>query len=119
MSNWIQLKRQHSFEPLSAGSVTRRSPASNTPTAGSTPPKATGFEGIPPPLLSSASYQPGAREDVIGSPMKRARASLSGADSDDLRQNAGLGAPGMSGDIMGRIEQDQVAQQEKSDEEEL
>ena len=115
--NSTQLKRQHSSDPLNAA---RKSPASNTPTAGSTPPKSTGFEQGPPPLLTSASYEPIFRpsEDaIVGSPLKRARASVSGADDDILRRS-GLGSSMLSADIMGRIEQDQI-KREHDEEEEL
>ena len=115
----VQLKRQHSFEPLSASTATRKSPASTSPTAGSTPPKPTIFEALPPQLLSSTSFDPTARAEVIGSPVKRARASVSGADDDSLRQTSGFGDSGLSADIMGRIEQDRASKKEKDEEEEL
>ena len=48
--------------------------------------------------------------------MKRARASVSGADDEILRR-PGLGATGISGDIMGRIEQDRAIKKEEEEEE--
>lgn len=118
-SDYVQLKRQHSSDPLHAGSGPRKSPASNTPTAGSTPPKTGGLEQAPAPLLTSASYDPMFRpseDHFVGSPMKRARASVSGADDEILRR-PGLGATAMSGDIMGRIEQDRAIKKEEEEEE--
>ncbi|KAL8698772.1 MAG: hypothetical protein Q9224_001702, partial [Gallowayella concinna] len=52
----IRLKRQHSAEPLNAGTpATRKSPASNTPTAGSTPPhpqqQISSLAATTPPML--------------------------------------------------------------------
>ena len=53
---------------------------------------------------------------IIGSPLKRARASVSGVEDDGMRQRLGLG---LSADIMGRIEQDQTIKKEQDEEEEL
>ena len=57
-------------------------------------------------------------EAVVGSPLKKARASVSGIDDDTLRRRIGLGESGLSVDIMGRIEQDKGIKKEKEDEEE-
>ena len=55
-------------------------------------------------------------DSVIGSPLKRARASLPGGDDSSVgsasRAGLGLGLSGMAGDIMGRIEQDQQQRQQ-------
>ena len=40
---------------------------------------------------------------MVGSPLKKARASLPGVDEESLRAKFGLG---MSGDVLGAIEQD-------------
>lgn len=115
----IKLKRQHSAEPLDSGSTaTRESPASRTPTAGSTPPAASSLDVAPPSLLPSSSYIPQPSDEaVVGSPLKKARASVSGIDDDTLRQRIGLGESGLSADIMGRIEQDKVIKKEKEKDE--
>ena len=42
---------------------------------------------------------------IIGSPLKKQRASLSGADEESLRSKFGLGLVGAQGDVLGRIEQ--------------
>ena len=85
----------------------RKSPPSNTPTAGSTPPYIPGDNLSPPALLPSTVYDgaaPKASEDfMVGSPLKKARASLPGVDEESLRAKFGLG---MSGDVLGAIEQD-------------
>ncbi len=52
----------------------------------------------------------------IGSPMKRARASVSGVEDEATRQRLGLG---LSADIMGRIEQDTTVKKEPNEDEEL
>lgn len=116
----IKLKRQHSAEaPESGSAATRDSPASRTPTAGSTPPAPSSLDAAPPSLLPSSSYMPQLSDEaVVGSPLKRARASVSGIDDDTLRQKIGLGESGLSADIMGRIEQDRAVKKEKDDEDE-
>ncbi len=43
---------------------------------------------------------------MIGSPLKRQRASVSGLDEEALRSKFGLGLLGASGDVLGAIEQD-------------
>ena len=85
----------------------RKSPPSNTPTAGSTPPYIPGDKLSPPALLPSTVYDgtaSKASEDfMVGSPLKKARASLPGVDEESLRAKFGLG---MSADVLGAIEQD-------------
>ncbi|KAL8926295.1 MAG: hypothetical protein Q9208_003017 [Pyrenodesmia sp. 3 TL-2023] len=92
----IRLKRQHSAEPLNAGTpAAKRSPASNTPTAESTPPPASQFPNSHTPLLPNTVFDLGPAKafdsGTIGSPLKRARASLSGGDEETMRQRLGLG----------------------------
>ena len=48
-------------------------------------------------------------ETIIGSPLKKQRASLSGLDEESLRSKFGLGLLGAQGDVLGRIEQEQGA----------
>lgn len=55
----------------------------------------------------------------MGSPLKKARASVSGLDDDALRQRMGLGPSALSADILGRIAQDQVVKKEEDEDEEL
>lgn len=43
---------------------------------------------------------------MIGSPLKRQRASISGLDEEALRSKFGLGLLCASGDVLGAIEQD-------------
>lgn len=43
---------------------------------------------------------------MVGSPLKKQRASLSGIDEESLRAKFGLG---VQGDVLGRIEQDRAA----------
>ena len=93
----------------------RKSPPSHTPTAGSTPPYQQNVAQSPTTLLPSTVYDGGnsnggtskAPEDaMIGSPLKRQRASVSGLDEDAMRSKFGLGLLGASGDVLGAIEQD-------------
>ena len=87
----------------------RRSPASNTPTAGSsTPPSTSNLSTTPPALLTSAAYDMApesndADDYILGSPLKRQRASLPGLDDDGLRKRFGLGIAGGPGEAMGLV----------------
>jgi hypothetical protein len=82
----LQLKRQHSAEPLTESSSTRKSPylkgeedesASTPRSVNST----TAHAGTPPKGMSPAALDP---PEVIGSPFKRQRASLPGGLDDAL-----------------------------------
>lgn len=88
----------------------RRSPPSNTPTAGSTPPYPQNAAQSPATLLPSTVYDGGpskaAEDAMIGSPLKRQRASVSGLDEEGMRLKFGLGLLGANGDVLGAIEQD-------------
>ncbi|KAL8732891.1 MAG: hypothetical protein Q9166_002492 [cf. Caloplaca sp. 2 TL-2023] len=121
----IRLKRQHSAEPFNAGTpATRKSPASNTPTAGSTPPQASSLATTPPMFLPNTALDLGSSKafdsGIIGSPLKRARASVSGLDEEAMRQRLGLGLSGvLAGDVTARIEQAKPIKQEEDADEEL
>ncbi|KAL9027418.1 MAG: hypothetical protein Q9196_004049 [Gyalolechia fulgens] len=98
----IRLKRQHSAEPPGSGTTaTRKSPGSNSPTAGSTPPHVSGLATTPPMLLPSTAFDFGSARDfdsgTVGSPLKRARASVSGQDEEATRKHLGLGLVGTGG----------------------
>ncbi len=107
---------------MNAGSpATRKSPASNTPTVGTTPPN-TSLLSTPPTLLTNASYDPSPSlplESVVGSPMKKQRASLSGLDDEAMRQRLGLGLSGMTADTLPPIEQGKAIKTEPDEDEEL
>ena len=116
----IQLKRQHSADHADSPSpapVHRTSPRSNTPTAATTPPQ---VSNGPPPLLPSSKYDGGSAKTpddaMIGSPLKKQRASLSGLEEDSLRSQFGLGLAGVHGNVLERIEQDKdsIAQEQVS-----
>ena len=90
----VQLKRQHSAEPPTptdqSVSASGKSPqiAGNSPTDSS------------PQLLSNATYDPsteskGFDPDLIGSPLKKQRASLSGVSNDIRRSSAETLARGL------------------------
>ncbi|KAI4166167.1 MAG: hypothetical protein LQ342_000053 [Letrouitia transgressa] len=101
----IRLKRQHSAEPLNAGSpATRKSPASNSPTAGSTPSDAPNLATTPPALLPSMAFDLGSSKALdsgpVGSPLKKARASLSGLDEETMGKRLGLGLSGTVADAI-------------------
>lgn len=76
-----QLKRQHSAEPLSEAAATRKSPyLKNEESPNGTPRSANSTQahaGTPPEAASPAPPE----SEIIGSPFKRARASLPGLES--------------------------------------
>ncbi|CAL8578145.1 hypothetical protein XPA_003947 [Xanthoria parietina] len=119
----IRLKRQHSAEPLNSRTpATRKSPASNTPTAGSTPPHASRLATTPPALLPNAKFDLGSSKafdsGTVGSPLKRARASVSGLDEDAMRQRFGLGlSETLTGNGGGQIDLAVPIKKEEEDEE--
>ena len=91
----------------------RRSPPSNTPTAGSTPPYQPNVAQSPTSLLPSTVYDGSSskapEEAMIGSPLKRQRASVSGLNEESMRSKSGLGLLGVNGDVLGAIEQDKAS----------
>lgn len=101
-SNMVQLKRQHSAEPLNAGSpAMRKSPASSTPKAESPPPQTSHLATTPPSFGPGVAFDAGSQkpdDTVVGSPMKKQRASLSGLDHEIMHTRLGLG---LSGDVGG------------------
>lgn len=112
----FKLKRQHSIDPVDSPSPApahRGSPASNTPTAGSTPPH---NPNDPPVILPSMAYDEGLgkilEDAMIGSPLKKQRGSVSGAEEESLRAKFGLGMTGPQGDVLGRIKQEEGAGQD-------
>ena len=107
----VQLKRQHSADATDSPSPApahRASPAEGTPITGSPP----HVSNDAPTLLPSAAYNGGSTripdEAIIGSPLKKQRASLSGIDEESLSSRFGLGLQGAQGDVLGRIEQDRA-----------
>ena len=46
---------------------------------------------------------------MIGSPLKRQRASVSGLNEESVRSKSGLGLMGVNGDVLGAIEQDKAS----------
>ena len=63
--------------------------------------------------MPNTAYEDGSTkvpdEAMIGSPLKKQRASLSGLDEESLRSKFGLGLLGAQGDVLGRIEQEKGA----------
>lgn len=120
----IRLKRQHSAEPMISGATTRKSPASNSPTAGSTPPHASDLASTLPSLLPSTTFDfassRGFDSGTVGSPLKRARASVSGQDFEATRHHLGLGLAGIvAGDISTASEEAKPIKKEVDEDEEL
>ena len=114
-----QLKRQHSAEPLDngVGPEGRKPSKSATPSAASTPKMGTDLSTTPPPLPgcpplpSQKTAVDGPADDgsIVGSPMKRHRASLAGPDIDILKGRLGTAMAGNIGEVFGsakdRLEQ--------------
>jgi hypothetical protein len=86
--------------------------ASNTPASGVTPPAAQSYESSTPPD-TSAPAPPGVTEnptglpedlkngEYIGSPLKKARASVSTADEDGLRKRLGSNLANNISEVLG------------------
>ena len=112
-SHLRQLKRQHSADQMdlpSPAPAHRRSPPSDTPTAGSTPPYQQIVGQSPATLLPSTVYDGGAsktpEDAMIGSPLKKQRASVSGLEEEGMGSKLGLGLLGVNRDVLGAIEHD-------------
>ncbi|KAJ9405656.1 hypothetical protein DTO045G8_6686 [Paecilomyces variotii] len=98
----IKLKRQHSSEAVGGeGDATN----SNTPAAGSTPPVSTtppNASGIPSGLAETKKSAVDSLDSAfIGSPLKKQRASVSGADEDGLLKRMGSGLTSNIGEVLG------------------
>ncbi|KAJ5167995.1 uncharacterized protein N7482_003589 [Penicillium canariense] len=83
----IRLKRQHSAEPVSSSGAE----STDTPASGTTPPATTGRSTTPPKTTPAKPSEPappvgGAADAFLGSPLKKQRASVSGADENALRR---------------------------------
>ncbi|KAL1974052.1 hypothetical protein VTN31DRAFT_5612 [Thermomyces dupontii] len=90
----IRLKRQHSSED-----VTENTSKSDTPASASTPPATSSTPPSHGPASTSktaegasSAQEPAPSSEFIGSPMKKARASVSAADEDDLRRRLASGS---------------------------
>ncbi|KAJ9196962.1 hypothetical protein DTO164E3_4203 [Paecilomyces variotii] len=98
----IKLKRQHSSEAVGGeGDATN----SNTPAAGSTPPVSTtppNASGIPSGLAETKKSAVDSLDSAfVGSPLKKQRASVSGADEDGLLKRMGSGLTSNIGEVLG------------------
>ncbi|KAH8598836.1 hypothetical protein B0O99DRAFT_614291 [Bisporella sp. PMI_857] len=89
--NRIKLKRQHSAEPLSA--LSRKSPGSiGSTSVGETPPAEVETGPAPTGLLQNSVFGSSVPDDsVIGSPLKKHRASLYDVDNDTMQKRLGTG----------------------------
>ena len=101
---WIQLKRQHSAEPLNSNS--RRSPGSiGTTSVGTTPPADVDTAASANAALSGSVFGGVAPDDsVIGSPLKRHRASVHDMDHEAMQKRLGAGFAGRLGDVVAAAE---------------
>lgn len=110
---YYQLKRQHSAEPLSSNGnpEPRKNSKSGTPSAASTPKPGNDFtETTPPPV---PGHVPGPvktnvdtkqeEEEIIGSPLKKQRASIAGLDDISIQQRlgAGMSTSAAIGEVLG------------------
>ncbi|CEJ56385.1 hypothetical protein PMG11_02593 [Penicillium brasilianum] len=105
----IRLKRQHSAEPLSSGGAT----SNDTPASGTTPPASTGRSTTPPkttPAKPTEPVQPtgDVTEAFLGSPLKKQRASVSGADENALRRRIAESS-GRINEVLGDINDNKTA----------
>jgi len=109
----IKLKRQHSAEPLDQPSEMRKTSksGSGTPTAGSTPPlpspndlsKTPPAIGVTAPVETNIEQIKDEESPMIGSPLKKQRASLPGLDDEIMRRRLGGGIGGGIGELLGSI----------------
>ncbi len=103
-----QLKRQHSAEPLNANS--RPSPASvGSTSVGATPPAdidtAPSKETLPNNVFGASLPD----DSVIGSPLKKHRASLYDMDNETMQKRLGSGFGSSLGDVVAAAEAAQTA----------
>lgn len=86
----------------------RRSPASNTPTGGLTPPhsvNSTASPAVLPPTSIFDLESPRAfDESNIGSPLKKQRASVTGLDDEAMKRRLGLGLSDLTEDSLAQID---------------
>lgn len=100
----VQLKRQHSAEPLNANS--RRSPASvGSTSVGATPPAdidtAPSKETLPSNVFGASLPD----DSVVGSPLKKHRASLYDMDQETMQKRLGSGfGSSLGGDVVAAAE---------------
>ncbi|KAJ9362348.1 hypothetical protein DTO027B9_25 [Paecilomyces variotii] len=98
----IKLKRQHSSEAVGGEGDAINS---NTPAAGSTPPVSTtppNASGIPSGLAETKKQAVDSLDSAfVGSPLKKQRASVSGADEDGLLKRMGSGLTSNIGEVLG------------------
>jgi len=104
----LQLKRQHSAEPLNTNA--RKSPASvGTTSVGATPPAEADI--LPPSNQTLPNNVFGASlpdDSVVGSPMKKHRASLYDMDNETMQKRLGTGFSSGLGDVVAAAEAAQV-----------
>lgn len=110
---YYQLKRQHSAEPLNSNGFTeaRKSSKSGSPSAASTPKVGTDELGVSPgsinigssALSGSLDLKKADDDFLVGSPMKRQRASMAEFDEDITRRLGGgmASSSGTIGEILG------------------
>jgi len=100
----VQLKRQHSAEPLNANSS--RSPASvGSTSVGATPPAdidtAPSKETLPSNVFGASLPD----DSVVGSPLKKHRASLYDMDQETMQKRLGSGfGSSLGGDVVAAAE---------------
>ena len=98
-----KLKRQHSAEPLNANS--RKSPASASTSVGATPPAEAVPSTAQPQLLPNNVFGGSLPDDsVVGSPLKKHRASLYDIDNETMQKRLGTGFSSSGGDVLAAAE---------------
>ncbi|KAI9762705.1 MAG: hypothetical protein M1840_001172 [Geoglossum simile] len=120
----IKLKRAHSAEPVNAPSpqisypITKSPSATvSTPVTGSTPPNTTDLATTPPaskPTFGATAH--GLTDDVmVGSPLKKQRASISGLEDEAMRRRLGMLGSSLQ-DFLGDNDKDKIKVKEEMDE---
>ncbi|KAI9786665.1 MAG: hypothetical protein M1839_006216 [Geoglossum umbratile] len=120
----IKLKRAHSAEPLGSPSPQTSYPAAKSPSAtvstpvtGTTPPNTTDPATTPPaskPTFGATAH--GLTDDaMVGSPLKKQRASISGLEDEAMRRRLGMLGSSLQ-DALGDTDKDKIKVKEEMDE---
>lgn len=106
----LQLKRAHSADPDSASSP-RKSPSAGI----ATPPETVAPGGLAPLGGAAGIFGKSLTDDsnVVGSPLKKARASLGGADAIGGGDSTGGSFPPALGDILAKAQAAQASQDQE------
>jgi hypothetical protein len=90
-----------------------------TPTSGTTPPPGLSNEPVSNHIDISNSVIKSPDESIIGSPLKKQRASVAGIEDETMRKRLGLGFTGGFGDVLGKAEAAQTLKKNDENDDEV